>query len=221
MKLAILGSSPIALEAALRFHLHGASLTWFNFEEVEYESLFQNSLVSGAYTTELGLMTLKEQGLDYRPGSFASWKEQYLNPLTEIIKAEHRVRPHEVVSMTKRYLSQEEVPENVSRFHDLFRVIYQVNPSEFIKEQEKTNPETFERLTKELVESLQSNLEMYEDFDLVLDLRRSTEVLSASIAGRALGENRVSRDQIKYGFDALKLSTQINHEPGEDRKSVV
>ena len=221
MKLAILGSSPIALEAALRFHLHGAALTWFNFEEVEYESLFHNSLKNGEYTSSLGLQVLREQGREYdlaEATDFTYWKDNYLGPLSAVIKDGHRVKPHEVVSINKRYLSLGEVPSSSSRFHDLFRIIFQVNPTEFIKEQQASNPETFERLTKELVDSLQTNLEMYEDFDLVVDLRRSTLTSSVSVTGRALGENKVSREQLKYGFDALKLGQKLNKHPEDVRE---
>ncbi len=41
MKLAILGSGPLALEAALEFHHHGAAVTCFNAPEIEPESFFE------------------------------------------------------------------------------------------------------------------------------------------------------------------------------------
>lgn len=221
MKLAILGSSPIALEAAVRFHLHGASLTWFNFDEVEYESHFQNVLNSNDYTSEGGLELLSSAGFKYvAPKNFdyKFWKDQYFAPLAALLQNEHRLRPHEVVSVTKRFLAPDEQITGKTRFLDLFRVIFQVNPQEFIKEQEANNPETFERLSKELVDSLQTNLEMYEDFDLVLDLRKSVDTRSLSINGRALGEARVSRDQLKYGFDALTLAKEIVQDPQDRRE---
>lgn len=221
MKLAILGSSPIALEAAVRFHLHGASLTWFNFDEVEYESHFQNVLTADAYTSEAGAELLASAGLKYvapKTFDFQFWKEYYLTPLAGILQTEHRLRPHAVVSVAKRFLAPDEQIEGKSRFLDLFRVIFQVNPQEFIKEQEANNPETFERLSKELVDSLQTNLEMYEDFDLVLDLRRSTDPRSLSVTGRALGEGRVSHEQLKYGFEALTEARDIAHDVQDRRE---
>ena len=222
MKLAILGSSPIALEAALRFHLHGASLTWFNFSEVEYEEFFENTLSEGTYVSEAGLAFLKDMGKNYAPSnpqSFSSWKEHYLKPLVELLANEQKVRPHQVVSISKRYLAPSETPQERTRFLDLFRVLFQVNPQEFIKEQELTNPEAFERLSQELIDSLQTNLEMYEDFDLVLDLRRSTQVQSLSVTGRALGESRVSKEQLKYGFEALDLALEI-HKNAQDMREL-
>lgn len=214
MKLAILGSSPIALEAVLRFHLHGASLTWFNFDEVEYESYFLFS--KDNYVTDAGKDLLGEKFKT--PTDFKSWKENYLLPLTEIIKAEQKVRPHEVVSLSKRYLAPLEVINGKSRFADLFRIIFQVNPSDFIKEQEESNPETFERLTEEFKTSLQTKLEMYEDFDLVLDLRRAVAPPSLSITGRALGESRIPKDHVKYGFEALTMARSINQDAQDVRE---
>ncbi len=217
MKLAILGSSPLALEAALRFHLHGASLTWFNSAEIEYESFFQNELKADIYTTSTGLELLPEYKAP-KKFDFEYWKENYLAPLTEILKTEQRVRPHKVVNVAKRFLAPLEELEGKTRFLDLFRIIFQVNPQEFIKEQEASNPETFERLSKELVDSLQTHIEMYEDFDLVLDLRRSVDPRSVSVTGRALGEGRVSGDQLKYGFEALSLARAVNHDAGDVRE---
>jgi len=214
MKLAILGTTPLALEAALRFHLHGASLTWFNFDGSDFEKYFQKNLSVDSYITQMGLKLLEDIGKPYsKPASFDLdfWSENYFKPLSEeVLGSEQKLRPHEVVSLTKRFLAPGESIEGKSRFTDLFRVIFQVNPQEFIKEQESTNPETFERLSRELIDSLQTNLEMYEDFDLVLDLRKSTYVNSLSVTGRALGESRISKEHLKYGLDGLAEAIKIN-----------
>ena len=214
MKLAILGSSPIALEAALRFHLHGASLTWFNFDEVEYESYFP--FLKDSYVTTAGKELLGDKFK--APTDFNSWKDTYLLPLTEIIRSEQKIRPHQVVSVTKRYLAPSEELQGKSRFVDLFRIIFEMNPSDFIKEQEANNPETYERLTEEFKTSLQTKLEMYEDFDLVLDLRRASAPVSLSITGRALGENRVPKDHLKYGFEALSMARAVNKDAQDVRE---
>jgi hypothetical protein len=221
MKLAIIGSSPLALEAALRFHLHGAALTWFNFHEVDDERYFQNRLSADSYTTETGKNFLAEASKNYQPSEvfdFTYWKENYFLPLAQILKSEQKIRPHQVVSITKRFLATQETPEKYSRFHDLFRLIFQVDPQEFIQEQEASNPETFQRLSQELIDSLQTTLEMYEDFDLVLDFRKQTEVKSLAVTGRALGEGRVSKDQLFYGFKALDVARKINQEAQDIRE---
>lgn len=213
MKVAILGSSPIALEAALRLHHHGAALTWFNFNEVEYEGLFPSATTSwDDYTSELGFAVLKDEGSPHVQKelfSWDSWKKNYAQPLSDYLRAHQEVKSYEVVSVTKRFLSPGETLPDKSRFHDLFRLIYQLNPSEFINQQIESNPETYEKLSQELIHSLQSSLEMYEDFDMVLDFRRVTLPTSASVTGRALGEKRVGADYIAYGFEAFKKAHAI------------
>lgn len=207
MKLAILGSSAIALEAALRFHAHEAALSWFNAEEGELEGLYTS--VTGSWdecTTELGRKFLKESGarpVEQEEFSWQKWKTHYYLPLVEFLKIGQEVRPHPVITVTKRFLSpSEEVPHR-SRFQDLFRVIYEVNPEEFIGRQKEMDPATYEKLSEEFVQSLQSTLEMYEDFDLVLDLRHENLPTSLAVTGRALGEGRI-KDKIFYGLDVLR-----------------
>lgn len=213
MKLAIIGSSPQALETAVRFHLHGAALTWFNAEEYEYEKDFPFQVSD--YVTEQGLSLLNQK---YQASDWQSWKEQYYKPLTVLLAQEQKVRPHTPISISKRYLAPTEQLKDKSRFYDLFRIIFQVNPQEFIREQAEQNPETFQRLTEELKSSLQSNLEMYEDFDVVIDLRRSTEAGSLAFSGRALGEGRVSKDQLLYGYEALRVARALNQDAGDVRE---
>lgn len=212
MKLAILGSSPIALEAALRFHLHGAAITWFNFDEREPESLYESSEINWAqYTTESGWFSLganKKQTL-----SWNEWKEHYYSPLVQILKQHHEVKTYEVISITKRFLAPQEEIEGKSRFYDLFRIIFQLNPEEFINKQKENDPETYQKLSEELVRSLQSSLEMYEDFDVVLDLRRETKPTSMAATGRALGEGRITSDKISYGLEALSFVKTLKATP--------
>lgn len=217
MKLAILGSSAMALEVVVRFHLHGASLTWFNEDETKDISAFESYLDAKDYTSESGRNLLQKKASDNK-FSYQSWRESYYLPLVEFFKTEQKVRSHEVVSVTKRFLAPQEEIEGKSRFHDLFRIIFQVNPQEFIEEQAMNNPETFKRLTEEFKLSLQSNLEMYEDFDLVLDLRHAELSGPLSITGRALGEFRVSPEHMKYGKDALELAQNINENAQDVRE---
>ena len=73
MKLAIIGHSPLALEAALRFHLHGASLTWF-LDQDDFSQFDSPGLKPNAFTTDLGMSLLQEIDCRYSPEAF-SWKE--------------------------------------------------------------------------------------------------------------------------------------------------
>lgn len=209
MKLAILGHSPLALEVAIRFHLHGAALTWYVGQEDS--TLFDSSTFStDSFISDLGLGILKEMNLGYSVTAFTwnEWKERYEKPLMDYLKIHQEVRTDEVVSVSKRFLAPGEKIPGRSRFLDLFRIIYRVDPREFIEEQKDTNPETYKKLTEEFIQSLTSTIEMYQDYDLVLDLRCDLDRASAAASGKALGENRKS-DKVFYSIDALKKSKLI------------
>jgi hypothetical protein len=197
MKLAVLGSSSLALETTLRFHAHGASVTWFQTTENQ--------------DTELGTSILGWQLLNKTPMILKDeneWVTNYAAPLSLILKESQMLRACEVVAVSKRFLTSQEEIKGKSRFHDLFRIIFQVNPLEFVENQKATDPQMYERLSQEMVESLQSTLEMYEDFDLVVDLRLPTAATSLNENGRALGETRVSEDKISSGE---RLLSDLDH----------
>ena len=203
MKLAILGSSPIALETAVRFHLHGASLTWFNASEGQLHFAFASGHLNWETTTsELGWELIKEKPAEQFSPEL--WTQKYLNPLTQILKSGQEVKTHPVLSITKRYLGLDEDIKGKSRFLDLFRVIFQVNPAEFIDKQKDSDPEMYEKLNAEFVQSLQSHIEMYEDFDVVIDVREATLAQSLGASGKALGEARISPQHISYGAEAMR-----------------
>lgn len=212
MKIAILGHSPLALECALRFHLHGAALTWYKYGEDV--SLFSTDWKKGHFVSDLGENVLKEINapLKVEISSWNGWMESYEKPLLGYLKAHQEVKEDEVISVTKRFLAPSESVPGSSRFHDLFRVIYRVDPKNFIEEQKETNPQTYKRLTEEFIQSLASTIEMYQDYDLILDLRSDLSKASAAISGRALGESRQS-EKVFYGMDALRQTQKLKAGP--------
>lgn len=213
MKIAILGRSPIALEAAITFHSHGASLTWFLGNEES--SLFTTpEFLTNDFVSDLGQNLLKEIGVVYSPEvfSWSDWLNFYEAPLVEYLRRNQEVKSDEVVSITKRFLAPRETILGRSRFLDLFRIIYKVNPKDFIEEQKETNPETYERLSEEFIHSLSSSIEMYQDYDLVLDLRNDFMKASIAISGRALGESRPS-DKVHHGIEAIKFAQGLVPSP--------
>jgi len=209
MKLAILGHSPLALEAALRFHFHGAALTWYldqdNFSQFDSPKYPENY-----FTSDLGISVLNELNLKYAPDlfSWSYWSKNYEKPLISYLKAHQEIKTDEIISVSKRFLAPDETIPGRSRFLDLFRIIYQVNPKEFIEEQKESNPETYKKLTEEFVNSLATSIEMYQDYDLVLDFRPDLSRASASVSGRALGEGRVS-ERVAYSIDSLIKSKSL------------
>jgi hypothetical protein len=214
MKLAIIGRSPIALEAALRFHLHGASLTWF-VDEDDVTLFRSTDLAVDAFTSDVGKGILAEMSEIYQPNRFSwkEWCESYERPLMNYLRAHQEIRNDEVVSITKRFLAPREEIQGRSRFLDLFRVIFKVNPKDFIEEQKDSNPETYKRLSDEFINSLATSIEMYQDYDLILDISSDLKKASASISGRALGEGRKSA-KVHYALDGLRFATALKAQEG-------
>jgi hypothetical protein len=215
MKLAILGNSPLALEAALRFHLHGAALTWY-IDQNESALFASPRFPSEDFTTDLGIGILREINQRYAPQAFnwSEWSTHYQKPLIDFLRVHQEVKTDEVVSVSKRFLAPGEQISGRSRFLDLFRVIFHVDPKNFIEEQRESNPSTYKRLSEEFVNSLASSIEMYQDYDLILDLRTDFERASVAISGRALGEGRES-SRVSYGLEALNFSKNIPTEVRE------
>jgi hypothetical protein len=215
MKLAILGHSPFALEAALRFHLHGAAITWY-IDQDDFSLFTSPQYEARAFTSDLGIGVLQEMNLRYTPKAFSwdEWRETYEKPLMDYLRVHQEVKTDQVVSVTKRFLASGEEISGKTRFLDLFRVIYHVDPKDFIEEQKEVNPETYKKLTEEFVNSLASTIEMYQDYDLILDLRSDLSKASAAVSGRALGESR-PLDKVHYALDALKKAKVI---PGDIRE---
>ena len=213
MKLAILGSSTLALEAAVRFHLHGGAITWFNAPELNLERHFSSASNWEETTTPQGWSLIQKTDL---PFTWENWTNHYYAPLVNVLQVEHSVKSYAVSCITKRFLAPQEVISGRSRFLDLFRVIFEVNPENFIEAQKESDPEVYKRLTEEMVHSLQNTVEMYEDFDLILDLRRATEPLSLSPSGHAIGEKR-NHAHVISGLSALEKSKDM----GEARDVII
>lgn len=213
MKIAILGNNPIALEATLRFHFHGAAITWYQTPE-DFTGFKSQKLSSSEFTSDLGEAVLQELGLSYGKTEFSweNWTENYYRPIVNYLRNAQEVKREEILSITKRFLAPHENINGRSRFFDLFRVIYSVDPRDFIEQQKESNPEAYERMTTEVIQSLGHKIEMYNNFDLVLDLRSTLDKASLSIAGRAVGESRYT-DKVSYGIQALSEAHKISATP--------
>ena len=64
----------------------------------------------------------------------------------------------------------------------------------------------YKKLSEEHVGSLKSQIEMFEDFDLVIDLRESEASSSLAPTGRALGEKRANKEKVISGPETLKVA---------------
>jgi len=212
MKIALLGSAPIVLEAALLFDDYEAQVTWFKGDQF-IDSFFSSVSITWADCTSsrglqvLDSLKLQKSFLDL-PFSWQLWEESYFLPLLNYFKNRQVLKDYKVSHISKRYLAKDEAISGKSRFYDLFRIIYELNPEEFINQQKDANPETYQRLSEEFLNSLQSSLEMYEDFDLVFDFRSLRKRDSVSVTGKALGEDRLVSKNLHQGTEILKFQVQ-------------
>ncbi|OUR98542.1 hypothetical protein A9Q84_03775 [Halobacteriovorax marinus] len=177
MKIAILGSGPLALEAALHFEGLGASVSVFaksglggmirRLYDFAPETSLEESwsmLTTGLGRESIGLVA----SLDDVP-TVKEYCEQYFLPLVEKGSGEVFVKPGTVQRVHKRFLSLDEVIPGKSRLQDLFRVVFSTDPKESVLNQVKSNPELFEKLGEDVLQSLNEAVESFEDFDLVID----------------------------------------------------
>ena len=153
MKIAVIGSGPLALYASAHFDQLGAHVV-----------LFQRSALGG----NLRFCVSKNiQGIvDYpETKSYEKCWNEDLIPLIEHLEERKITKVGDVLRVHKRFLHRDEVVLNRSRLVDLFRVIYTTNPKESILKQVEENPEVFKQLGEEVLNSLHEPVESFEDFD--------------------------------------------------------
>lgn len=101
--------------------------------------------------------------------------------------------------VTKRFLLPGQKPQDKSRFADLFRVSYFINPEPLIERSKDDSPEVYQKLTEEFMASLKRQLEMFEDVDVVIDASPAVSRRELGPGGPAIGETRLRADTIRYG----------------------
>lgn len=204
MKIAIVGSGPLALLAAKHFDDLGA-----------YTVLFQRSPLGGnirLLADQLPDLEIKYKG---RSTTVKKFVQTELVKLVNQIEAKEISRQGDVLRVHKRFLHKGERINGKSRLHDLFRVVYSLNPKESILKQVEENPEVFNKLGKDVLESLHKPVESFEDFDIVIEatgLGRKARPMGAG-GDLALNENNFQDSGlIAYGSQFFPL---------ENKKSIV
>lgn len=206
MKLAIIGSGPLAIFCAQHFDQLGAEVV-----------LFQKGPLGGNIRFLLKHFPDMEIHFHGERKSLKQFWEKDLIPAIEYIEERHLTKAGEVLRVHKRFLHNDERIYGKSRLHDLFRVIFSVNPKEAILKQLEENPEMFNQLGDQVVNSLHMPVESFEDFDLVIDARgmgRSPMPMGAANAS-ALNEKNLK------GSAALFYQKAIFDCPLEEKKSLV
>lgn len=103
--------------------------------------------------------------------------------------------------VTKRFLPAGVIPENKSRFLDLFRVSFQVNPEAMINQGLIDQPNVYQKLSDEFMASLKGQLEMFEDVDVVIDAGQLSTRRTLGPGGPAVGESRLRTGTFAFAGD--------------------
>ena len=178
MKVAVIGSGPLGLEMALELDELGAHVVWFSPNE-KPGSTIESILnihpevpMDGTWlelTTELGRkLSHLDLDLNERP-VLSQYFEKYFKPLREVASSKPMLKEAKVLRVQKRFLNPGESIEGRSRLLDLFRVVYRLDPEKTINKQVQENPEVFKKLGENVLKSLSEHMEMFEDFDIVID----------------------------------------------------
>ncbi|MDD4972886.1 MAG: hypothetical protein PHY93_00965 [Bacteriovorax sp.] len=189
MKLAIIGSGPLAIFCAQYFDQIGAEVT-----------LFQKNALGGNVRFLLDHFPEMEVTYQNQTKTIKSLWDENITPAITDLEERHLTKAGEVLRVHKRFLHPEETITNKSRLHDLFRVIYSVNPKEAILKQLEENPDMFKQLGEQVMNSLHLPVESFEDFDLVIEARgfgRTALGMGPSNA-MALNENNIKEVAALY-----------------------
>lgn len=206
MKLAIIGSGPLAIFCAQYFDQLGAEVV-----------LFQKGPLGGSVRMLLEHFPQMEISFQGKRQTLKSFWNESLVPAITSIEERQLTKAGEVLRVHKRFLHKEEIIYGKSRLHDLFRVIYSVNPKEAILKQLEENPEIFKQLGEQVVNSLHMPVESFEDFDIVIDARGMGRVpmpMGAANASALNEKNIKSTAALFYQQEIFNCSL-------EDKKSIV
>ncbi|MBC7537765.1 MAG: hypothetical protein H7281_03030 [Bacteriovorax sp.] len=211
MKLAIIGSGPLAILCAQYFDQIGAEVT-----------LFQKNALGGNLRFLLDHFPEMEVSYQNQIKTIKSLWDENITPVITALEEKNLTKAGEVLRVHKRFLHPSETVSNKSRLHDLFRVIYSVNPKEAILKQLEENPDMFKQLGEQVMNSLHLPVESFEDFDIVIEARgwgRPTCGMGPSNA-MALNENNIKDSAalfyekdifLKLTFEGKKHLVLVGH----------
>lgn len=131
------------------------------------------------------------------------WQSMLTSEVEKELYQQDILIPAPFKSVTKRFLTLGETPQGRSRFADLFRVSYDVSQQERVEEAQAEQPEVYERFTQDLMNSLKSRLELFEDFDVVIDATPSKLVRTIGPGGPCVGESYL-REGSLFHLDTLE-----------------
>lgn len=192
MKIAIIGASPMGINAALCFQDLGANVVLFEKNQLGgLLSLKRKLSTNNSFISE-ELKLIENQKSIFELDVLIS----KMNNFTGEIKYKKVNRLH------KRFLSDTESIVGRSRLADLFRIVYQGRYSDEIEKQRSENLDFFSKLDAKMIESLKCTLEHFTDVDLVIDTTQSCFSPNRMGPGgvAAINEEQLAGDRIFYGL---------------------
>ena len=189
MKMAIIGSGPLAILAAHHFDQLGAEV-----------SLFQRSPLGGNLRFLMDQYPQFKIEFEKSEISLREFFEKIIVPAVSDLEKYDLTKHGDVLRVHKRFLRLDEVVPGRTRLHDLFRVVFSRNPQETIVKQMEESPELFAHLGEEVIKSLHKPVESFDDFDIVIEARGLGKKPSPAGAGGsfALNENNLQESSLLF-----------------------
>jgi hypothetical protein len=207
MKMAIVGSGPLAILTASHFDQMGAAVV-----------LFQRSPLGGNLRFLLDHFPQFKIPFENEVISIQEFFDRVLVPTVTELETHKLTKQGDVLRVHKRFLHPNEEIVGRTRMHDLFRVIYSLNPQETILKQLEESPEFFKQLGDEVINSLHKPVESFDDFDIVIEARGQGKNPVPMGAGKsfALNENNLQGSSVL--FYEKEIFTKLDL---ENKKSII
>lgn len=207
MKMAIVGSGPLAILAAHHFDQMGAEV-----------SLFQRSPLGGNLRTLMDTHPEFKITYESKDITLKEFFEQVIVPTVSELEEFNLTKHGDVLRVHKRFLSKTEVVPGRTRLHDLFRVVFSRNPQETIVKQMEESPELFAHLGEEVIQSLHKPVESFDDFDIVIEASGFGKTPAPMGAGNSLALNENNLKDSSLLFYEKDIFTKLNL---ENKKTVI
>ena len=207
MKMAILGSGPLAILAAHHFDQIGAEV-----------SLFQRSPLGGNLRWLMNEYPQFKIEYEKSEISLKDFFDKNIVPAVSDLEKYDLTKHGDVQRVHKRFLHPGEVVPGRTRLHDLFRVVFSRNPQETILKQMEESPELFASLGEEVIKSLHRPVESFDDFDIVIEARGLGKNPRPMGAGNSFALNENNLQDSSLLFYEKNIFTQLNL---ENKKTVI
>ena len=207
MKMAILGSGPLAILAAHHFDQIGAEV-----------SLYQRSPLGGNLRWLLSEYPQFKIEFENSEISLKEFFEMIIVPAVSDLEKYNLTKHGDVQRVHKRFLHPQELVPGRTRLHDLFRVVFSRNPQETILKQMEESPELFASLGEEVIKSLHRPVESFDDFDIVIEARGFGKNPLPMGAGSSFALNENNLQDSSLLFYEKNIFTELNL---ENKKTVI